>query len=180
MPFKLRSRTYVTLVVAAVSVLFVTCRHGSDTDQDQPLLLLEEPDCGDTAGLPPATGPVADNSPCFVCHMNYQDERLAVTHARANVGCAECHGPSHEHCADEDNVTPPDIMFPRTAINAACLGCHPKSKVAELAAHRQLNEAQLDGVEVWAGNVCTDCHGEHRLEHRRTTWDKSTGELLPE
>jgi len=66
------------------------------TDEEPPLLL----DDGDEELVPP-TGPVADNSRCFVCHFNYIEEDIAVTHARANMGCAHCHGECDEHIADE-------------------------------------------------------------------------------
>ncbi len=37
----------------------------------------------------PGDKPHADNTACFVCHGNYQDEPLAQWHAKANVGCAK-------------------------------------------------------------------------------------------
>ena len=79
-------------------------------------------------------GPVADNSRCFVCHVNYMQEKLAVTHAKANIGCAHCHGASDAHIADESwasggNGTAPDIMYPRDKINSSCMHCHPKDRI---------------------------------------------------
>ena len=64
------------------------------------------------------SGPVADNQSCLVCHTNYQGETMAVSHAQGNVGCVACHGQSLAHCNDEDNVTPPDIIYPANKINA--------------------------------------------------------------
>ncbi len=129
--------------------------------EDAPLLLLDEPET--TA----AAGPVADNSRCFVCHINYMQEPIAVTHARANVGCASCHGASDAHIADESwgsggNGTAPDVMYPRDKINPACMACHPRDKID--APHHQPVFADTDA------KVCTDCHGDHRLAQRRCKW----------
>ena len=124
--------------------------------EEEPLLLEEEP-------LPPEddeAGSLADNSRCHVCHINYEDEELAVTHARAGVGCERCHGASDAHCSDEDNITPPDIMYPPDKVNSFCKSCHPEGK--------------LGGDKKY----CTDCHGEHRLGYRTRKWDKETGKLI--
>lgn len=43
---------------------------------------------------PPPASPIADNSRCFVCHANYEEEPLSVSHAKANIGCVRCHGNS--------------------------------------------------------------------------------------
>ncbi len=132
--------------------------------EEEPLLLLEE-----EPGSSESSKPVADNSRCFVCHANYLDEAIAVTHAGADIGCADCHGPSDAHIADESwgsggNGTAPDIMYPKEKINPACMHCHPRS---------ELDAAQHEPVfATTAGKpkVCTDCHGEHRLAVRRCTW----------
>ena len=139
------------------------------TTDEKPLLLLDEPP---TQELPPPEGPVADNSRCHVCHMNYAEEELAVLHARANIGCEQCHGPSDAHCGDEDNVTPPDIMYPLEKINPSCMACHPKESI-----DIQEHEPFFDGTAP-DKKYCTDCHGNHRLNYRTRRWDKSTGELV--
>lgn len=130
--------------------------------EDAPLLL----DDGPAADAP--AGPMADNSRCHVCHINYVREALAVTHARADIGCARCHGQSDAHIADESwasggNGTPPDVMYPIARINPFCMSCHPKAKI-DAKQHKPL----------FAGTGkqkhCTDCHGEHRLPKRRCKW----------
>ncbi|MFQ6035686.1 MAG: multiheme c-type cytochrome [Sedimentisphaerales bacterium] len=143
------------LLLGTVVVLVTTCRQQAE---EEPLLLLED---GDTIGeYDQPDGPVADNSRCHVCHINYEDEELAVVHARANIGCERCHGSSDAHCNDEDNITPPDIMYPAERINSSCKGCHPTAKLGH------------------GKKYCTDCHGDHRLSYRTRRWDKTTGELI--
>jgi hypothetical protein len=135
---------------------------GSKSAEPAPLLLEDEPDNGG----PSEAG--ADNSRCFVCHANYVQEQIAVTHAEAGIGCAKCHGPSDAHIADESwasggNGTAPDRMYPRDKINPSCLHCHPKDKI-DTAQH----QAVLTDTE--GKQVCTDCHGSHRLPQRRCKW----------
>ena len=152
-------------VVAAVAV--VACKQEQEISQEPPLLL----ENGDRAQeLPTSTGPVADNSRCHVCHINYEDEELAVVHARANINCEQCHGSCDAHCNDEDNITPPDIMYPMAKIKPFCTSCHPNEKIS-VAVHKAVLGDNAKGY-------CTDCHGEHRLGYRTRRWDKATGELI--
>lgn len=142
-------------------------------DEDD-LLLLDDP-APKAAAAPPAK--VADNFACLVCHINYRDEPLARTHAEARVGCADCHGESTEHKNDEDNTTPPDVMFPADRIDALCDGCHdthdaPAVKVIQLWLERCKDKKDP------ADLVCTDCHGTHRLARRSVRWDRNTRALI--
>jgi hypothetical protein len=138
---------------------------------EEPLLLDEEPPLlldGGQQESPSSTGPVADNSRCHVCHLNYMEEELALDHARANIGCADCHGDCDEHIADESwasggNGTPPEIMYPREKINPFCFGCHPKDKIDKMQ-----HEGFFTGTA--EEKYCTDCHGEHRLAERKCKW----------
>jgi len=124
------------------------------------------------AKLARAKGPVANNSRCLVCHINFAEESLALAHAQANIGCEQCHGASKAHAGDEDNVTPPEIMFPKAKVNAACLKCHGRTQLSDI--HKPV----LDGTDT-ANKYCTDCHGEHQIRHRSRNWNKETGKLLP-
>lgn len=144
-------------------------------DRSKPLLL-EEPKTSPEPKKKPE-GPVADNSACFVCHSNYQEESLAAVHALEDVGCVRCHGASLAHRNDENNTTPPDKMYPGEAIDPACVDCHdthdaPARKV--LARWKERCPEKTDFSQV----VCTDCHGEHRLKLRTVRWDKKSGKLL--
>ena len=114
----------------------------------------------------------ADNSFCYVCHINYKKEGIVVQHVEAGVGCMKCHGDSDDHSADEDGLTPPEIMFAEGAINTACLKCHREKDADDIVA----DEPMLEGGV--GDRVCTDCHGEqHRLTVRTRRWDKLTGKL---
>ena len=135
----------------------------SITDEE-PLLLLDD---NEEEFVPP-TGPVADNSRCFVCHINYMQEDIAVTHARADIGCAHCHGECDAHIADESwawgrNGTAPDIMYPLPKINPFCMDCHPKDDI-DAEQHKPLFASTGEK------KYCTDCHGKHRLENRKCKW----------
>jgi len=115
----------------------------------------------------------ADNFYCFVCHMNYDGEKLALDHELAGVGCATCHGVSDRHSADEDGITPPDKMFAHDEVNAYCMTCHAEADVRASSSHEALFD---EAAEV--KHVCTDCHGKHRLSVRTRRWDEKTGELI--
>jgi len=132
------------------------------SSEKTPLLLEDEP------VSEASSGPFADNSRCFVCHVNYMQEKMAVTHAKANVGCANCHGASDAHIADESwasggTGTPPDRMYARDEINSSCVVCHSRDEIDKAQDHAVL--ADTDGKK-----VCTDCHGNHRLTARRCKW----------
>jgi Cytochrome c554 and c-prime len=141
-----------------------------NTNSKEEPLLLEEPSPEDLE----ATGPMVDNSRCHVCHINYSEEKFAIKHARNDVGCETCHGESDAHCGDEDNITPPDIMFAKEKINPSCLHCHNTEGLKEHKVHTKI----LAGTATKT-KYCTDCHGKtHRLEYRTRRWDKNTGKLI--
>lgn len=120
---------------------------------------------------------LADNSACYVCHGNYQEEPMVLSHAKEDVGCADCHGESHDHRNDEDNITPPEKMYAEGDIGPACAKCHethdaPAAKV--IARWQERCPAKSDPEKL----LCTDCHGTHRLKFRTVWWNKKTGELV--
>lgn len=110
----------------------------------------------------------ADNRRCYVCHINYLQDEIAVKHARVGIGCADCHGESDEHIDDESwawggSGTAPDVMFLRDQINASCFQCHPAGQLSK-DAHN------VPALAESSEKVCTDCHGDHRLHTRQTEW----------
>jgi hypothetical protein len=113
----------------------------------------------------------ADNSYCYVCHVNYQEELLVTQHQAAGVGCERCHGTSAKHSADEDNLTAPERMYAAAKVAPFCLTCHAGEKLRQNANHQP----------VFAGATpqrCTECHGEHQMKNRTRRWDKDTGKLI--
>jgi len=126
---------------------------------------------------PPPAKKEIDNSRCHVCHLNFSDEQLAVSHAKNGVGCEKCHGPCDEHASDEANITPPSIMYPREKIDAACKVCHPDPMERIVAGAKYCLHVLLTAEE--QKKVCTDCHGSHKMAQRQVRWNKVTGEVLP-
>lgn len=144
-------------------------------DKDAPLLL-DEPGETEKPSAAATTAAVAENAACFVCHANYKEELLVGWHAEANIGCVACHGKSYAHRNDENNTTPPDIMYPMDKIDGSCRKCHathdvPAEKVVVGWLQRNPNKTHPKTI------ICTDCHGDHRLELRTVEWDKRTGKL---
>ena len=133
-------------------------------------LRLDEPDKqADTSHL-------KINQSCFVCHNNYQEEPMVTWHAKEGVGCVDCHGKSLAHRNDEDNITPPDVMFRMDTIEKACQECH-EEHIAWPRDVLALWQQRCPEKEDFSTVVCTDCHGQHRLERRVVQWDKRTGKL---
>ncbi len=120
---------------------------------------------------------VAENAACYVCHENYREEPLAQSHANEGIGCIDCHGKSYEHRNDENNTTPPDVMFPLDRIDEGCQDCHDSHDVAAADVVTRLRQRALR-VRSDKPIVCTQCHGQHRLDHRTVVWDRTTGKLL--
>jgi len=127
----------------------------------KPLLLLDDEEDK------PATGPMADNSRCLVCHANYEKEEMAAAHAKADIGCVKCHGESDAHIADESwasggNGTPPGIIYPPEKVNPSCIACHELRKTDP--------DCKCDFPRLPEKKSCTDCHGKHRLKTRKCKW----------
>lgn len=122
---------------------------------------------------------------CSACHYGFSDEKLARTHELAGIGCERCHGESERHRSDENNITPPEIMYPRAKINPTCMMCHPRHEIRLVADHKALlagAKTVFDSVDEGGNKMyCTDCHVmHHRINIRTIRWNKETGELLKE
>ena len=118
-----------------------------------------------------------DNSACYVCHGNYEEEPLVVWHGKHETSCIDCHGKSLAHRNDEDNITPPDKMYAPDQIDEMCKGCHEEHDVAArkvITRWQKKCPAKTNPREI----VCTDCHFKHRLSFRTVWWDKKTGKLI--
>jgi formate-dependent nitrite reductase cytochrome c552 subunit len=213
----------VVLLGGAVAVTFQSCARSSKdvgsrtnalppllVDKDAPLLL-DEPLLSDepTEIGKHTTRAQTNNATCFVCHANYAEEPFAQRHAKADIGCSDCHGESIAHKNDENHTTPPDKMYPAGDIDPACRKCHSSHDVPALKVVSRWKERIGDEktdvlckecheshdfpaakvVRKWQERTgqkeqvepitCTDCHGNHRLKLRSVRWDKKTGILLP-
>ncbi|MCU0958961.1 MAG: cytochrome c3 family protein [Pirellulaceae bacterium] len=116
----------------------------------------------------------ADNSFCYVCHLNYETEKLTTIHEAEGVGCETCHGMSGQHSQDEDSITPPDVIFARSKVAAYCGQCHEKRDLLEGdESHEQFFDGKLE-----ADKTCTSCHDmKHTLAVRTRRWNKDTRKL---
>ena len=115
----------------------------------------------------------ADNSYCYVCHTNYEEESLVHGHQVVGVGCEKCHGPSTKHSGDEDNITPPDRMFAHADVDRFCITCHAEDKLRKNDIHKEWLQDEV------RDDTCNDCHGRfHHLAVRTRRWDKHTGKLI--
>jgi hypothetical protein len=145
--------------------------------KDAPLLL-DGPSTPAAKSGPSTGARVANNESCYCCHTNYRDEEFVGFHAKANVGCTECHGESLAHRNDEDNITPPDTMYAADQIAANCKKCHDThdaSAAKVIARWQEKCPARTNPTDL----LCTDCHGQHRLKFRTVWWDKKTRQLGP-
>ena len=120
----------------------------------------------------------ADNFSCYVCHGNYKEEPLVVAHgSKEDIGCVKCHGESFDHRNDEDNIIPPEVMYPSEKINKCCQECHKEHDVPAhevIACWQKRCPEKTDPTKL----VCTDCHFQHRLKRRVVVWNKRTGEVV--
>lgn len=118
----------------------------------------------------------AENSYCIVCHLNYETEKLSLSHQIVGVGCAKCHGESEKHSGDEDGLTAPDVIFAHEEVDKFCMTCHPKEKIEKNENHKEVFDAKIPADEHL---VCTECHGEnHKMAHRTRKWDPKTRKLI--
>jgi nitrate/TMAO reductase-like tetraheme cytochrome c subunit len=137
--------------------------------------------CHDTLHGPRAAPPerktykAASNAYCQVCHINFRQEEFTVVHAKAGIGCRQCHGATEDHAADEEHLAAPDILYAKAKVNASCqtADCHPRPAMEKEIGHRPF----------FAGTdpdhpSCTDCHGQHFLPKRTRRWDKETRQLI--
>jgi len=128
---------------------------------------------------------------CLACHADLEEEELVVEHLIAGIGCERCHGESERHRSDEENATPPEIMYPRAKINPTCMMCHPRENIEHVNDHKPLLagaktifDPEIDDSASGSADpeiCCADCHTEkHRMKVRTVRWDKATGEILEE
>ncbi len=181
--------TVVGFVMSSLLLIFTAnCSFERKTTDDSSLEQAEEISVGHHAKKQSAVEQTEEktfvaNLFCSACHYAFGDEELALNHERAGIGCERCHGESERHRSDEDNITPPEIMYPKAKINPTCMMCHPRGKIKHVSDHASLLAGAETIFDKSTGQkqYCTDCHGkEHRMNVRTIRWNKATGELLEE
>ena len=140
--------------IAAGTLLWLSFSWGPPAAEADP----RDDDASADAG---ETNPMGANAACYVCHIPFVREEMSKVHLQAKIACIRCHGLSAGHANDEDiGATKPDVTFKRDEINASCRKCHeehdvpPEEVVARWFEHQRLESPA----------VCTDCHGNHKIE----------------
>ncbi len=163
--------TVVGFIMSSLLLVFAAnCSFENNTADDSSLKKIEEE-------------AFVANVFCSACHYAFGDEELALSHERVGIGCERCHGESERHRSDEDNVTPPEIMYPKAKINPTCMMCHPRGEIKHESHHKFFLAGAETIFDEHTGQkkYCTDCHGRHhRINVRTIRWNKATGELLEE
>ena len=107
--------------------------------------------------------------------MPFLKESLAIAHAKAEVWCSTCHGPSTRHLEDENiGATPPDVTYSKGQIDRMCGECHEPKKHPQLTAKTRRSQLaqgkktqrEIKGRKLKVTGVCTDCHGRHWIPPR--------------
>ena len=169
-----RSLLGLALILAACVAWGMS--RAADAAPDEPVA-----PAADTKPATPPPGEVepreaADNSFCYVCHLNYENEKekLVAVHEPEGVGCETCHGMSAQHSQDEDSLVPPDIIFASNKVASFCVQCHEKRDLLEGdEAHEKFFAGETEPEK-----TCTSCHDmKHALKVRTRRWDKDTRKI---
>ncbi len=181
--------TVVVFVMSSLLLIFTAnCSFEKRTTYDSSLEQAEEISVGHHAKKQSAVEQTEEktfvaNLFCSACHYAFSDDELALSHERVGIGCERCHGESERHRSDENNITPPEIMYPKAKINPTCMMCHPRGKIKHVSDHKSFLAGAETIFDKSTGQkqYCTDCHGRHhRMNVRTIRWNKATGELLEE
>ena len=176
----------VGLVVSGFFIFTASCSFEERTTGEAVEVQAEETDAVEPAAEETEEKTFTANIFCAACHYAFGDEEMAKTHEDAGIGCERCHGESERHRSDEDNVTPPEIMYPKEKIMPTCMMCHPRHEIEHVGMHKELlagaktifdSEPEENAPVI----TCTFCHAKkHRIKVRTIRWNKATGELLDE
>jgi hypothetical protein len=164
--------TVVGFIVSSLLLFIASCSPQKKTSDDATLKQAKEQSAINKS--------FTANQFCSACHYGFGNEELARKHEKAGIGCERCHGESERHRSDEDNLTPPEIMYTKERINPTCMMCHPRAEIKDVSYHRTI----LAGTETIFDKSskeknCTDCHAtDHRIKVRSIRWNKATGELI--
>ena len=139
---------------------------GAEDATESAMIRVKNPDYNSDDPLMFDSGYFEDNSSCMVCHIDFQEEKIAMVHEEQGITCAGCHGDSVTHSGDEFNITRPDVIWGRAEIEHFCRQCHAEhdhpEKVAEFR-EKWLSKRRENGRVIQEDSVCTDCHGDHAI-----------------
>ena len=176
---------HVVVIAGCISCGLLVIAAGCSIEEKTEDVSVEKQVLEGTAEEKTAAKTFTANQFCAACHYAFGDEEMARTHEMASIGCERCHGESERHRSDENNITPPEIMYPKDKINPTCMMCHPRHEIKHVASHKPLlagaktifDSDESDNEQLY----CTTCHAkEHRINVRTIRWNKATGELLNE
>jgi len=106
--------------------------------------------CGSEANDKPASKRSNPLAGCVMCHVDVEDEYVKSKHYnKLQGGCADCHGPSEGHLADENNDIKPDELYASKDVDRLCGRCHDCSRKTKTPMDKR--------------KVCTDCHKSHKF-----------------
>ncbi len=119
-------------------------------------------DAGHGAAPGPRRSAIEQNADCCMCHQPFLAETFSVRHAKHDIACAGCHGPSRAHSTDETFRVPPDVTFKPGDVDPYCLTCH--------ARHPLKPDASAGISDTEHPPRCTVCHApQHRIARKTTT-----------
>lgn len=176
--------TIFLLIVNSLLVFAAGCSLEKRTSCESADKQIEDVSTAEAVAAEPVEKTFTANQFCAACHYGFGEEDLALAHEQAGIGCERCHGESERHRSDEDNVTPPEIMYTKARINPTCMMCHPRHEIRHVPAHGILLDGAKTVFDSGSGEqqmYCTTCHAkDHRINVRTIRWDKATGKLLKE
>jgi hypothetical protein len=145
----------------ALSGLRLESGRSQETDLPESAPAAAETASADQNEPRPKIDPLSVNATCYVCHTVFVWEEISKQHLAEDVTCIECHGLSAGHANDENiGATKPDTVYERNQIDAMCQKCHAQHDVPPRDVITRFLERKLTVSPA----VCTDCHGEHRIE----------------
>jgi hypothetical protein len=122
-----------------------------------------------SVSLPVSNDMPTNNGLCLVCHLDFDDDPIAVDHLHRGITCAHCHGKSTAHMHDETLMTSPDVLYGRAEVEAMCMSCHQPHKdpgAVDTFQNKWLGKKRENGRSITIDSTCTDCHGLHTIPRR--------------
>ncbi len=159
-------RSFLSLIAISIVLLAIA----SCLEQTKPPPHAIKPVSPAPVSLPESADMPNNYRLCLVCHLNFAENDSIADHISEGITCAHCHGRSVDHMNDESMMTPPDILYGRTEVEAMCKQCHQQDHKSPQAveAFRQKwgGRKRENGRNVTENSICADCHGRHTIPRR--------------